>query len=235
MRCLPVITMLLVVACLAAAPGSAAHELQASPPGPVELDAGTAEPARLVHATLVDAGDQLVVTATPTGGAVEAVLLVPDRDPERDLRGGDLPSMRIDGGMPVAVTTDGEPLVDEATGFVYRELGRIPLDAADGKVRIVVARGDEPLRIALRVGMPTSFAATDVDRTPRTFAQSRAWFETPAPGADVPKPPTVDRGARTAIAWFGAALALSGVGVAAWWLRSGRSTARRRGIERDRP
>jgi hypothetical protein len=199
------------------------------------LDVGTAEPARLVHATLVNADDQLVVTATPSGGAVEAALFVPDRDPERDLRGADLPSLRIDGGAPISLNTDGQPLVDDATGFAYRELGRVPLDAAGGKPRIVVARGDEPVRVALRIGMPTSFAATDVERTPRTFAQARAWFETPAPGADVPKPPTVDRGTRTAIAWFGAALALSGVGVAAWWLRSGRSTARRRGIERDRP
>ncbi len=227
---------LLVAACPAVA---RAHELQVVPVGSAELDAGRGDPARLVHATLDEPGDELVVTLRATGAPLELLLLVPDRRPERGFGAGELPTLSVGpaaGGTPIAV---GGPeggseggLVDEATALEYRVFESRTLGPPSGTpVRVRVRRGSEPSRVALRVGVPGSFEAANVENTPRNLVRVRAWSETPAPSARMDRTPA-ETTSRPVAAWFGAGIALAGVLVAAWWVGAGHRRSRIRGAER---
>ncbi|MCW2920724.1 MAG: hypothetical protein JWL76_598 [Thermoleophilia bacterium] len=227
--------LVLIVACMMLAPaGALAHELLVAPVGSAEIDAGLADPARLVHATLDQPGDTLVVTVTSTGTPLELLLLVPDRTPERAFRGDDLP--RIDlapANTPgEAQSSGGTEAVDEATAVDYRVIDAATIAPRDGtKLTITVRRGDQPARVALRVGAPTSFEAADFERTPRTIVQLRGWAETPAPSAKLDRTPA-KTASRPVVAIFGAGVALLGVLIAVWWVYSGRRRSRERGVER---
>lgn len=219
---------------VAAAAPVAAHELQLVPPGPAELDVGTADPARLLHATLLEPADRLQVGVLASTGPVEALLLVPDREPERGRAAAAAPTIRVDGAARsrVEVLDTHEEVRDEATGFEYLVLATVAIPRSDEPASVVVTRGAEPTRIALRVG-PTDapFTSTDPERTPRALILTRGWIETePAGAADLPAPnrSEPDR----SVAWFGLALAAAGILVAIWWVARGRATSRRRGVER---
>ena len=240
MRRLHLILLLLAttVSLLLAAPTAGAHQLQVVEPGSAELDAGNGELARLVHATLVDEGDELVVTVAGAGEAIEAVLLVPDQAPERGYEEADAPSLVLEAGdASRAGTVEARPVqvVDEATGIAYLELARIAVPASQ-PTRIIVRRGDVATRVAVRVGLPTSFVADDLESTPRVALDARLWAETPAPGTEPQDSgaPGSDDEPRTAYAWYGAGITVIALLVAAWWIRMGRAASRRRGIERAR-
>lgn len=226
----------LIVACLLAPAPAVAHELVVVPVGSAELDAGQGDPARLVHATLDAPGDELVVTVRATGTPLELLLLVPDRRPETALVEGELPSMDVVTTPPPAGGGEQAPadanLVDEATAIEYRAIAEQSIVASQGaKVRITVRRGSSPVRVALRVGAPTSFEAADVERTPKTLVKVRGWVETPAPSAKVDRTPA-KTASRPVVAIYGAGVALLGVLLAIWWVWAGRRRSRERGAER---
>jgi hypothetical protein len=232
------IAVLLIVLLAVAAPTAAAHELQVLDAGSAEVDAGMADPARLIHAVLVQADDELVVSVTPGEQPLEAELLLPDRKPESHADAAAWPRIELrwrGGGSLVAIPRDviRELVVDAATGIPYVQQATVPIPSGRGPVDVVVRRGDAPSRVALRVGAPAPFAASDPERTPRMTIRSRLWAETPPPGTRASEPrrvdgATVDR--RFAVG--GAVIALAGVLIAAWWMRRGGATARRRGLGR---
>lgn len=227
-----VLVAVLVVLASCMAPGAAvAHQLQVLDPGPGGLDAGQAVPARLIHATLDGAGDSLRVAVTPGDVPLAATLLVPARPPERDLDGADLPALESTWELPVT-SVDGAATTDEMTGIEYVPVAAIDLAAATGEGELVVERGGAPVRVALLVGSPDlEFAAVDADQTPRAAVDTRLWAETPPAGSPQERSrvrATPDR----RYALYGAGLALTGVLVAVWWIRSGRDRSRRSGLER---
>lgn len=229
------LTLVLTVLMLTVAgPAATAHELQVVAPGSVRLDAGTAAPARLVHATLLDPGDRLVVTVAASDAPVEALLLVPDRRPERGRAGDALPAMQVPDAAEASVVVLEEPrrVRDEATGFDYLVLATVDVPRSTEVATVTVARGSEPTRVALRVGRPGApFRSSDPERTPRGLILARGWVETePAGAGDLPEGWSTAPG-RT-VAWFAAALAAAGLLVAAWWVARGRAASRRRGVER---
>lgn len=229
-----------VVALTTFVPLVQAHELSVSQPGTVELDLGTADPARLMHATLVAPGDTLTTRVQPTGSPLEVLLLVPDEQPERAVADDELPSLQVRGAGRSAVVraVDRSRVTDEATGIHYRVIATsmIVSDGSRGArpATIVVRRGDAPTRVALRVGSADVFQTADPERTPRTVARARAWLETPAVGS-VPAPRTPPgTTADVSRAVWGGALAMSAVILAIWWVRIGRRRSRVRGVERQR-
>lgn len=232
-RLAPILS-LLAAAFLTAVPGVHAHDLQVLTPGPAELDAGTAVPARLLHATLLDPRDRLEVTVRATGSTIEALVLVPDRAPERDRSGDQVPRVQVSGASQARTVLLETPrrVRDDATGFEYLVIATVTVPRTDVPAVIGVTRGSEPTRVALRVGPPDApFTARDPERTPRALILARGWVETaPAGAGDLPDPvrPTPDR---TGV-WFALALAAAGLLVAAWWVARGRATSRRRGAER---
>lgn len=218
----------------AVATPATAHELQALAPGPARLDLGTANPARLVHATLLEPADQLRVAVTPVTGPIEVELLVPDRPPEQDRSGGALPRLQsVDlAEGHVTALDEPRPIRDDATGFGYLVVASAEVPLGDEAVELTVERGGEPTRVALRVGPPSAaFRSNDAERTPRALVLTRGWFETePAGASDLP---AADRTApERTVAWFGLGIAAAGLLVAAWWVARGRATSRRRGAER---
>lgn len=227
--------LVLLAACLLVPASASAHELTVLEVGSGELDAGLGDPARLVHATLDAAGDQLVVTVRGSGAPLELLVLTPDRRPERTQSIAELPSLAVTGGtveFEAAAPADRETIVDEGTAVEYRVLGTAAVAVPAGsRLRLAIRRGSQPARVALRVGPPTSFEAADVERTPRTLLKLRAWVETPAPSAPIDRTPAKTT-SRPVVAWYGAGVALLGMLIAAWWVRSGRSRSRERGVER---
>ena len=230
----PALLLVLLAACLLAPASAAAHELVVLPVGAGEIDAGLADPARLIHATLDKPGDTLVVTVRSSGAPLELLLLMPDRRPESKLDGEALPQLEW-AAAPGQSVIEGEPrreLVDEATAVEYGVLSSETLALEEGApVTVTIRRGTQPARVALRVGAATSFEAADVERTPRTLVKLRAWVETPAPSAEVDRTP-VKTTSRPVVAIYGAGVALLGVLIAAWWVWSGRRRSRERGAER---
>ncbi|MCB0879584.1 MAG: hypothetical protein KDC46_11485 [Thermoleophilia bacterium] len=244
------LVLIAALALLLAAPALAlAHQLLVLDAGSGEIDAGTAEPARLIHSVLLDEGDTLTVTARPTSNAAEAVLYVPDQKPERGYDAAQLPALSwTDRGSAAAeahastpaTTRSGtgpsesadDPVVDEATGIAYREIKRIPLESG-ATATITVRRGTKPARIALRVGPPTTFAADDLEQTPKLALDARLWADTPLPGTKAAAARDADS-ADARYAWYGAGIALIGVLVAIWWVLAGRRASRRRGAEKAR-
>lgn len=215
---------------MAIAPSSAAaHEPQVFDPGPVELDLGRPLRARLLHVTLVGPQQELVVHLAGDGARVQ--LLVPDREPERSAAAVDLPRMRIGPGLIDA----GEPVrvVDEVTGVAYR---RIAATTVGGDTIVRVKRGAQSTRAALLVAATDeTFATNDPRRIPRTLLHLRQWAETPATGSPTAARQRAGRGGTPPspyVAWFGAGIALAALLVTTWWVRRGRSSARRRGVER---
>lgn len=221
--------------CLIAPAAASSHELLVLPVGSGDLDAGLGDPARLIHATLDQPGDELVVTVRTTGTPLELLLLTPDRRPERIQSTGDLPSLIVTGAnarLDESSDADRSTIVDEGTAVEYRVLDATGAAARAGTIlRITVRRGDEPARVALRVGAPTSFEAANVDQTPRALAKLRAWADTPAPSARFERTPPKST-ARPIVAIYGAGIALLGVLLGVWWVRSGRRRSHERGAER---
>ena len=233
-RLLPAIALASSLALLAFLPGvAAAHEITVLPVGSGELDAGTAEPARLIHATLDGAEDELVVTARSTGAPIEVLLLVPAREPELDATGGALPRLSLEPAGDAGLVEEGdERIADEGTAVEYRVVGSRTIAVPAGtSLTLRVARGTEPTRAALRIGPPSSFEAADIERTPRALGRLRIWDNTPAPSSDyvLPTPKTQSR---RFVAWYGAGIALLGVLIGAWWVWAGRRRSRERGAER---
>jgi len=217
---------------------ASAHELQVLDVGGADIDAGTGDPARLVHATLAEPDDELVVTVRATGAPIELQLLVPGRAPELDASGSERPTITLEPAGAASVRRlqpidDDGTITDAATGVRYLPIAVATLEqVTPAEVTVRVARGSVPTRVALRVGLPTTFEATNVERAPRTFAQLRGWNELTAPGVRIDpasRPKPLDR---LLVAWFGAGIALLGVAIAAWWVRSGRTRSRERGTER---
>ena len=233
-----------VLAC-ASAPAAGAHQLLVAEPGPVELDLGTAVPARLVHATLAAADDVLEAQVkVATGTDPVAYLLVPLAPPEGDAPRADLPVPTLTVGGEVTrfeQIDETERWVDETTGVAYRAVGRLAIDgvaparSAVAGSTIRVTRGREPTRaVLLVVTDDEEFAAEDVEATPRALLSLRAWAETPAPGAT--RPDAADPGDGSSAvqrAWIGAAIAVMGALLAVWWVTRGWRRARERGVERS--
>ncbi len=225
------LTLMIVLQSLLFLPAIAsAHQLVVID-GPGVIDAGTGEPARLIHAMLTKHGDELQVTVRPTAGASEAVLYVPDQRPERAFDNDEIPQLAL--GPSTITTNVGERVVDDATNVAYREIGRVALPAKGGAATIAVRRGSVPSRVALRVGPPTPFAADDVDATPRALQQVVSWANNPPAGSVAAKAKASDAArSRHRFAWGGALIALIAVGSVVWWLVRGWHAARRRGVER---
>ena len=232
----PALSLLaLLVACLLAPAAASAHELLVLPVGSGELDAGLADPARLVHATLDAPADELVVTVRASGSPLELLLLVPDRRPERTQSGEERPTLTVTGaGAGIDTTTPErrETLVDEGTAVAYRVIGTTTAAVAAGtRLRIVIRRGSEPARVAVRGGGPPTVDAPDTESTPRPRVHPRGWVETPAPSAKVDRSPPKTT-SRPIVAIYGAGIALLGVLLGVWWVWSGRRRSRERGAER---
>jgi hypothetical protein len=212
-------------------PPACAHQLVVLD-GAGEIDAGTGEPARLVHALLATAGDTLTVTVQPKVGAMEAVLYVPDQAPERDLDGRAWPSLELRRTGSGAVTATEDPgselVVDDATGIAYREVARVPVPRSGPAATIVVHRGAVPARVALRVGQPTPFTTEDADSAPHALQDALRWADTPPPGSHAAKEKArkADR-SRVRFAWGGVAITLVALLIAAWWVVRGRRASRR--------
>lgn len=229
---LPLLALLL--ACLLAPGAALAHDLLVVPVGSGEIDAGLADPAKLIHATLDEPGDSLTVTVRSTGSPIELLLLVPDRKPESTYEGDELSTMVV---QPLTAPGSAElgstaRVTDEATSIEYRVIGEQTTATREGvPMTVTVRRGTEPTRVALRVGAPTSFEAADFERTPRTVVRVRGWAETPAPSAKVDRTPAKTT-SRPLVAIFGAGIALLGVLIATWWVWAGRRRSRERGAER---
>lgn len=222
----------LLVLALLLAPGAAtAHELSVSVPGSVAIDLGTVTNVRLLHATLVDAGDTIELALDAgTGRDLELLLLVPDDGAEGQARPAEMPT--IAGGD---LDRTPESIEDEVTGLRYLVLERRALE--DGPQELTVARGSAPTRVALRVAPAgEEFVTQDPRRTPRALVRTRAWFEAPAPGARQVERriPEEDPGARRIRIWVPAAFGVLAILLAGWWLRSGWRSARTRGVERSR-
>lgn len=228
----PALLLASLLLVLAAPAGAHAHQLTVLPAGSAQLDLGTVSQARLLHVTLEQPSDALEVGVRVDATPLEALLLVPDVTPERDARGAELPTAR---GADFAPVTERTVLTDESTGVRYRvaaEVQLLPRSAARGPRTLTIARGDEPTRAALLVRDPDApFAALDLERTPRALLGVRAWQDTPAAGAKVP--PRPEPTGSTALAWYAAGLALLATLTAIWWIRSGRASARARGVERE--
>ncbi len=222
-------------ACLLAPASASSHELLVLPVGSGELDAGLGDPARLIHGTLDQPEDALVVTVRATGTPLELLLLTPERRPERTLSDDELPSMTVTGPgveLDEAAASDLGTVIDEGTAVEYRVLVTTTAAARAGAaLTITIRRGDEPARVALRVGPPTSFEAANVDQTPRALVNLRAWVETPAPSAAFDREPPKTT-ARPIVALYGAGIALLGILLGVWWVWSGRRRSRERGAER---
>lgn len=238
MRRLPIRpSIMLLAACLLAPAGAtsaAAHQLEHVDPSSTPIDLGTADPARLIHTTLVKPVDTLVVKLITSSEPTELIMYVPDAKPERTREAADLPSITATwdgGGMVSSQDAATDPITDAATAISYLELARTPITAPAGTaVTVTVTRGAKPSRVALRVGPRSPFGAEDYERTPRTLTEVRIWNATPPPGTPRPASRAVDP--NRAVAWFGAGVALVGVLVAIWWIRSGKIASRRRGVER---
>jgi hypothetical protein len=232
----PLTTLLLagLLLALGGASGASAHQLQHVEADSATLDLGTADPARLIHTTLVSPTDKLVVKITMTSEPVEAIMYVPDAEPEQDRPAADLPTITATwpgGGVMTAQDGSNEPVTDAATAISYLELVRAPIAADPGTTAtITIRRGAEPTRVALRIGPASPFGAEDFERTPRTLTGVRIWNATPPPGSKSAQAKAADP--NSAIAWFGAGIAIAGVLVAIWWIATGRAASRRRGVER---
>lgn len=238
MRRLPVtLPIMLLAACLLAAigaPSAAAHQLQYIEAGSTTIDLGTADPARLIHATLVSADDKLSFTVRSTSEPVDVILYVPDVKPENTRTPVNLPTIFVTwpgGGAQSSRAEPSDPVVDAATGITYLELVRVPIAAPAGTTAtITVRRGAEPARVALRVGPPSPFGAEDFEQTPRALTKVRLWNASPPAGTEGARKHTAEP--NRAVAWFGTGIATSGVLVAIWWVLRGRATSRHRGVER---
>ena len=121
----------------------------------------------------------------------------------------------------------------DAQGIAYREVVRIPLERGKGTATIVVHRGSEPTRVALRVGQPTEFTTEDPDSAPHAMQDTLSWADTPPAGSHAAKEKArkADR-SRVRFAWGGLAITLVALVIAAWWIARGWFAARRRGVER---
>ena len=222
----------LVLALLLVPATANAHELTVLAPGAAELDLGNVSSPRLVHATLVDADDELRLSLRLGDAPIAVQLFVPEVLPERDARGDDLPGIQGEEAPSVEDTP-----TDEATGIRYRLVESTFLDPTQYQrpdVNLTIERGGEPTRVAVLVGDPdATFASTDLERTPQTLARLRAWAETPAEGSKPVRAAAASRDSRSRSPWYGAVIALVAVLTAAWWIRSGSRRAQERGIERS--
>ncbi|MCW2923685.1 MAG: hypothetical protein JWM98_1089 [Thermoleophilia bacterium] len=222
-------------------PGVAlAHSLYVAPPGSLQLDLGTGQQSRLVHATLLGSGDTIDAQLSTDGGiAQDVTLLVPASLPEGDAARRDLPraERRVgDRVEPVQRIDETRRWTDRTTGVAYRAIGRLRIGRTRGDAQprvtstIHVERGATPTRVALLVEVGNHpFRAEDVRATPRALLGVRAWAESPAAGArHVPSRDGHDRGLQRFV-WIPVSLGGLAVALAAWWISAGWRRSRERG------
>jgi len=226
------VPFLAVLAITAGTGIASAHELTVSAPGPVEVDLGDGSRARLVHATLTAGGDTLRAHVAPGDGTdLEALLLVPVFEPERSASRSELPrahALVTGATRQFNRVTDEQVLLDDITSVEYRVLGTVRVDAAAE----LVVESSEPTRVALLVRhRDDAFVTEDPKRLQRTLVKLRAWTEVSATGQRRTPAKPISDGRGPAI--YAAGLAVVALLLAAWWVRSGRTTSRRRGVERS--
>lgn len=217
-----------------AAPAANAHRALVAAPGDVSVDLGRARDDHALHSTLIRPGDRIDATLTPgPDGLVHVELLVPQPGPEAASPPADRPAGRlIVGGeeLPVPALASPQEVTDPATGLVYLAYARLEhvLEPAARRtpLDLQVLRGDSPSRVVLRTG-PGPLHLTGAADVPRTVARLRAWHDDPPVAA-----PAREQG-MPLMAVAAAGLAASMLLLATWWVRTGRSRARRRSHHAD--